>query len=182
MHEHLAARVRHRELAAPLVSWLQLLFRLNRSAGGLIPYRLFHNDAVSSLAAEDLMQDYRSWRQRGALIAERAPGTDFVYCEYPFLLTPDAKRRVLQLEARLAMSTTMLNSQMAVLLGASPFMLLQVFRGHIIDSTLSQLGSMHPSQLKKPLKVIFVGEEGVDEGGVTKEFFQLLVRELFDPK
>ncbi len=29
--------------------------------------------------------------------------------------------------------------------------------------------------LKKPLKVAFVGEEGVDEGGVQKEFFQLLV-------
>ena len=28
----------------------------------------------------------------------------------------------------------------------------------------------------------FVGEEGVDEGGIQKEFFQLLVRELFDPK
>ena len=29
--------------------------------------------------------------------------------------------------------------------------------------------------LRKPLKVKFVGEEGVDEGGVQKEFFQLLV-------
>ena len=28
----------------------------------------------------------------------------------------------------------------------------------------------------------FVGEEGVDEGGVQKEFFQLVIRELFDPK
>lgn len=26
-----------------------------------------------------------------------------------------------------------------------------------------------------------MGEEGVDEGGVQKEFFQLLVRELFNP-
>ena len=28
--------------------------------------------------------------------------------------------------------------------------------------------------LRKKLKVVFRGEEGVDEGGVTKEFFQLL--------
>jgi ubiquitin-protein ligase E3 A len=26
-----------------------------------------------------------------------------------------------------------------------------------------------------------VGEEGVDEGGVQKEFFQLLIRQVFDP-
>lgn len=32
----------------------------------------------------------------------------------------------------------------------------------------------------KILQVIFEGEEGVDEGGVTKEFFQLLIRELFN--
>lgn len=27
--------------------------------------------------------------------------------------------------------------------------------------------------LKKPLRVQFVGEEGVDEGGVRKEYFQV---------
>ena len=29
---------------------------------------------------------------------------------------------------------------------------------------------------------MFVGEEAVDEGGVTKEFFQLLVAELLNPE
>ena len=27
----------------------------------------------------------------------------------------------------------------------------------------------------------FYGEEGIDEGGLQKEFFQLLVEKLFDP-
>jgi ubiquitin-protein ligase E3 A len=36
--------------------------------------------------------------------------------------------------------------------------------------------------LKKTLKVKFIGEEGIDEGGVQKEFFQLMVAELFDAK
>jgi ubiquitin-protein ligase E3 A len=31
------------------------------------------------------------------------------------------------------------------------------------------------------MKVKFVGEEGVDEGGVSKEFFQLITKEMFDP-
>ena len=31
------------------------------------------------------------------------------------------------------------------------------------------------------MKVEFEGEPGVDEGGVQKEFFQLLIREIFDP-
>lgn len=29
-------------------------------------------------------------------------------------------------------------------------------------------------------QVIFKGEEGIDEGGVQKEFFQLIVRQMFD--
>jgi len=35
--------------------------------------------------------------------------------------------------------------------------------------------------LRKQLKIKFDGEEGVDQGGVGKEFFQLLVQELFNP-
>ena len=35
--------------------------------------------------------------------------------------------------------------------------------------------------MKKPLKIIFEGEEGVDEGGVKKEFFQVMLRNLLDP-
>lgn len=34
---------------------------------------------------------------------------------------------------------------------------------------------------RKPLKIEFIGELGVDEGGVQKEFYQLLIRKLFDP-
>lgn len=34
---------------------------------------------------------------------------------------------------------------------------------------------------KKKLKVVFEGEQGVDEGGVQKEYFQLLIEQLYDP-
>jgi hypothetical protein len=34
--------------------------------------------------------------------------------------------------------------------------------------------------LKKPLKIVFEGEEGIDEGGLRNEFFQLITRKLFD--
>ena len=36
--------------------------------------------------------------------------------------------------------------------------------------------------LKKSLRIEFVGEEGVDAGGLRKEWFLLLVRSLFDPQ
>lgn len=50
----------------------------------------------------------------------------------------------------------------------------------MIEDALQQLAIYGSQQLKKPLKVVFDGEEGVDEGGVQKEFFQLLVQELYN--
>lgn len=38
----------------------------------------------------------------------------------------------------------------------------------------------NPADLKKQLYVEFEGEQGVDEGGVSKEFFQLVVEEIFN--
>jgi len=37
------------------------------------------------------------------------------------------------------------------------------------------------NDLKKKLKVTFVGEPGLDMGGLTKEWFLLLIRHIFHP-
>lgn len=59
----------------------------------------------------------------------------------------------------------------------------RIRRSHVLQDALNQL--MHrPDELKKPLRVTFLSagieEEGLDEGGVTKEFFQLLTRQIFN--
>jgi len=54
----------------------------------------------------------------------------------------------------------------------------------LIDDALVELEMVameNPSDLKKQLVVEFEGEQGVDEGGVSKEFFQLVVEEIFNP-
>lgn len=50
----------------------------------------------------------------------------------------------------------------------------------IIEDTLNAL-TKPGVNFRKPLKVSFVGEPGVDEGGVQKEFFMIIIRQLFDP-
>ena len=40
---------------------------------------------------------------------------------------------------------------------------------------------MNPVDLRKQLRVEFKGEEGLDEGGLQKELFQLLIEKLLDP-
>lgn len=63
-----------------------------------------------------------------------------------------------------------------------PYLLLTIRRDYIIEDALVQLQNKSHEDLKKQLKVKFVNEEGIDEGGVQKEFFQLAMRELIDPK
>ena len=60
------------------------------------------------------------------------------------------------------------------------YLFLEIRRNSLIEDTLNFIAN---SQLnfKKQLKVKFLGEQGVDEGGVKKEFFLLLIRQLFDP-
>lgn len=84
---------------APLLSWLFMLHSLNKQLNR-VPYAEFHNQTASSVPDTILAQQYNFWRSRGARVATAGPGVAFSLCEYPFLLTPDAKRRVLRLEAQ----------------------------------------------------------------------------------
>jgi hypothetical protein len=52
----------------------------------------------------------------------------------------------------------------------SPYLILRVRRSNIVEDTLKYINNSNLN-LKKPLKVMFEGEPGIDEGGVRKEFF-----------
>src|SRR6185312_11055979 len=64
----------------------------------------------------------------------------------------------------------------------NPLLTLHVRRSHLVQDTLNQLSKQRRDDLKKPLKVTFDAEEAVDAGGVKKEFFMLLLREILDQK
>lgn len=62
-----------------------------------------------------------------------------------------------------------------------PHLVLRIRREYLIEDSLRQISS-NEMELKKSLRIEFVGEDGVDAGGLRKEWFLLLVRELFDPQ
>ena len=57
---------------------------------------------------------------------------------------------------------------------------INIRRDHLIEDTLNEI-SKNRDNLQNELKVKFVGEQGVDQGGVRKEFFILVIRQIFDP-
>jgi len=52
---------------------------------------------------------------------------------------------------------------------------------NVVQLQLELVALENPQDFKKQLFVEFEGEQGIDEGGVSKEFFQLIVEELFNP-
>uniref|UniRef100_A0A7N6BZ48 HECT domain-containing protein n=1 Tax=Anabas testudineus TaxID=64144 RepID=A0A7N6BZ48_ANATE len=111
-------------------------------------------------------------------------------CAYPFILNAQAKTTMLQTDAELqmqmAVSGANLHNVLMLLtlephLARNPYLVLHVRRNRLVSDTLRELTMYSDVDLKKPLKVIFDGEEAVDAGGVTKEFFLLLLKELMDP-
>ncbi|KAG6613726.1 HECT E3 ubiquitin ligase [Phytophthora cinnamomi] len=115
--------------------------------------------------------------------------SEMSFCDFPFVLDAASKSKVLQidsdLEQRARAQDAVLSSRSILTMESapSPYLVLKVRRDNIVEDALQQLVHLSSSAetLKKPLKVKFVGEEGIDEGGVQKEFFQILIRQLLDP-
>eukprot|EP00803_Ostreobium_quekettii_P007034 evm.model.scf_2582.1 EVM.evm.TU.scf_2582.1 scf_2582:2859-15247(+) len=60
----------------------------------------------------------------------------------------------------------------------SDMCILRIRRNHLTEDALDEIARQHRKDLFKPLRVHFIGEEGIDAGGVKKEFFQILVEKL----
>lgn len=159
------------------VSVLSILFDANKEKH-IVPVSEFYSSAISNRA--NLKEEYIKWRHLDGQRQKKVPFLSF--CQAPFVLTPDAKSKILQAEATLEKNQQVQASIVQHVFGnteASPILLLAVRRNSLIQDALQQLAA-HQLDLKKPLKVVFSGEDAIDEGGVSKEFFQLLVRDLFN--
>ena len=143
-------------------------------------------EVVSSIKDDFLARDYLAWLNESM---GNGMATPFTFCSYPFLLSAHAKRRVMRIEAKIAMQRSMQNAMARSFANMirgdaaqeSPYLAIMVRRSHLLADSVSIAGRLRDQDLKKPLKVRFAGEAGVDAGGVTKEFFQLISEQLFSP-
>ncbi|KAJ2372804.1 hypothetical protein GGI05_007575, partial [Coemansia sp. RSA 2603] len=138
----------------------------------IVPYALFYNDAVNEYI--DIKDDVPRFRMPD----------NVSFCSYPFLLSPNTKSEIIRIESVILMRTELQDSFFRAMFSGvtCPYLVLEVRRDSLVRDTLYQLDLKLSQDLRKQLKVRFVGEEGVDEGGVQKEFFQLIVRDVFAAK
>uniref|UniRef100_UPI00398EDCE3 probable E3 ubiquitin-protein ligase HERC4 n=1 Tax=Pristiophorus japonicus TaxID=55135 RepID=UPI00398EDCE3 len=165
---------------------LAILHRVNEKAGQIIQYDKFYIHEVQDLM--DIRNDYVNWIQHQVYgVMQDMPIT---ICTYPFVFDAQAKTTLLQTDAILQMQMAVDQAHrqnfssffLPVVDAVNPCLVLIVRRGHIVEDAVEVLRKSKNVDFKKPLKVIFVGEEAVDAGGVRKEFFLLIMRDLLDPK
>lgn len=173
----------------PLAAQLQVSVMDSRVP--LIPFAEFYNELLGeSLEMDQDYLNYRSWRllqdQPSDERAEALSSGKISFMLYPFVLTPAKKALSMYFHSRIMMySEGRINILHTHFSGqpANPFLKLRVRRDHLIEDALIELEMIalgNPKDLKKQLVVEFVGEQGVDEGGVSKEFFQLIVEAIFN--
>uniref|UniRef100_A0A4W4FY63 HECT domain-containing protein n=1 Tax=Electrophorus electricus TaxID=8005 RepID=A0A4W4FY63_ELEEL len=160
---------------------LEKLHKVNLKAQH-VEYNCFYIPDITSLV--DIQEDYLKW------FLSKAEISSVTLCAYPFILNAQAKTTMLQTDAELQMQMAVSGANLhnvfmlltlEPLLVQNPYLVLHVRRDHLVSDALRELTIYNDVDLKKPLKVIFDGEEAVDAGGVTKEFFLLLLKELMDP-
>ncbi|EGX93166.1 ubiquitin-protein ligase (Hul4), putative [Cordyceps militaris CM01] len=148
---------------------------LHHHSGHKLPSSDFY---VSMVDYVDLVKDFDTW--------EAKQGT-FSFCQYPFLLSLWAKtsilgydtRRQMQTKARAALIDSIMSNK-----SVQQYLTLTVRRECLVDDSLMAVSEVIGSgtdDIKKGLRIKFRGEEGIDGGGLRKEWFQLVIRDVFNP-
>ncbi|KAL7944393.1 HECT domain-containing protein [Trichoderma barbatum] len=147
-----------------------------RVAGYFLPPTDFYNSMIDYA---DLIDDFESWESKRS---------KFSFCQYPFLLSIWAKTHILEHDARRQMQSKARDAFFDSIMtrrNINQYLVLDVRRDCLVDDSLTAVSSTIGSggeDLKKGLRISFQGEEGIDAGGLRKEWFLLLIREVFNPE
>jgi E3 ubiquitin-protein ligase HECTD2 len=146
-----------------------------RQQGYMVSIDSFYN---TLLDYSDLIGDFEIWESKSS---------KFCFCSYPFFLSIWAKIRIMEHDARRQMEVKARDAFFSSILShqaVSQYLVLKVRRECLVEDSLrgvSEVVGTGQEEIKKGLRIEFLGEEGVDAGGLRKEWFLLLVREVFDP-
>ena len=98
----------------------------------------------------------------------------FSFCRFAFILSVELKAEIFHVESVLAQRHA---GRLGLFTGA-PYASIKVRRANIVEDSIAQVEAHQAQDFRKELRVSFVGEDGIDMGGVKKEWFSLLLARL----
>ena len=127
----------------------------------------------------DVCEDYAHWRELTEDSKQR--NVPFAFCDFPWIFDLDTKRTLLTASNSLKQRHHLQDAFFRAIFDGiqSPQLQINIRRDHLLQDAMEQLLSLPSHQLAKQLRISFVGEEGLDEGGLKKEFFHLCWSEIF---
>jgi len=145
------------------VAFIEKIHHVSLKTAISLPIRYFHNDVLSKKII--------------AFMNIKGLAKDEFFKMVPILTMLD-KKKLLDAEFRCSQfneRTILLN----LLTNNHVSNHLVVCRNNIIEDTILSLNMLDPIQFKMKLEVTFQGESAFDAGGVSREFFYLLIGKLF---
>lgn len=127
----------------------------------------------------DLIADFEAWESRRG---------KFAFCQYPFFLSIWAKIQIMEHDARRQMEVKAREAFFDSIMtrkNVNQYLVLKIRRDCLVEDSLkgvSEVVGTGGEEIKKGLRIEFKGEEGIDAGGLRKEWFLLLVRDVFNPE
>ena len=146
-----------------------------KRSGQLLHTSSFYNTLLDYL---DMIEDFKEWEKKRE---------KFTFCQYPLFISIGTKIKILEFDAQRQMALKAREAYFDQIFRAQRsdgHFHLRVRRECIVEDSLRQISEAVGSgqeDLKKGMRVHFAGEEGVDAGGPRKEWFLMLVRDIFDP-
>lgn len=153
---------------------MSLLFASNLRQPRL-PLACAYVSILDTLPPNEIVASFQRW-ESGV--------SSFALAQYPFVLSLAIKMQLLSFDATRQMERQARDAMLATILRGqldAPFLLLHIRRDRLVEDSLRQIEE-NRLNLKKSLRLSFAGEEGIDAGGLRKEWFLLLCRQLFDPQ
>jgi E3 ubiquitin-protein ligase HECTD2 len=144
--------------------------------GQILPTSDFYN---TLLDYSDLIVDFEAWESRRG---------KFTFCQYPFFLSIWAKIQIMEHDARRQMEVKAREAFFDSIMThktVNQYLVLKIRRDCLVEDSLkgvSEVVGSGDEEIKKGLRIEFKGEEGIDAGGLRKEWFLLLVRDVFNPE
>ncbi|WLF79738.1 Putative E3 ubiquitin-protein ligase [Lodderomyces elongisporus] len=179
---------------------ISFLFRANRLRSKPIPTYHFYNFLVDyvhiKVDFDTWQRDERRAQRKDAIMRDvlnsihgsgarnsKSVNFNFYMCQYPFTISLGSKISILEHEARRQMERKAEEAFINSLDKRVVFdthLRISVRRDHVVQDSLRCLQN-NLGSFKKSLRVSFLNEPGIDAGGVRKEWFMLLTKEIFNP-
>lgn len=155
------------EAIAPEIRNMAMFIDLLRRSNTSLPTRVFVNEVFTDNFIEKYKIDDLLRYLQG----------NFSYLTIPSILTLKSKSENLKRYFSLLQ-----NRQRHLILLEDPFFSIVVHRDRLIEEAVQKVSNANPNDYLKTLRVKFVDEQGVDAGGVSREFFYLVCNEIFHIK